>query len=165
MKRSLLGLAVSVPPLAVFLLLYFTYVFKLEYTASWVSNPLVHEGDPIRLMTAPMLWVHGLYRVVAPFDLACDYGPHVFPLVRSPGDPRLWLSALLLVAVVVGGVLAVFRQPLLFLAMASFFGFSIIVSNLLFGLETIFAERLYYTPSLGLSFLVVWLVQLIVYKF
>ena len=45
------------------------------------------------------------------------------------------------------------RTPLLFLSVAFFFGFSFITSNVPFAIGTIFGERLYYIPSLGVCML------------
>ncbi len=160
----LLGVAVATPAVTLFLWLYFHFVYHLGYLPSYLSNPLLHElpgveMPAVRWMTALMLWVYGLYKVLSPFSPCCNYSPNTFTLVQDLGDPRM-IGAVLILVLVLGGALCVARrQPLLFLAMAAFLGFSFIISNVPFGLETIFAERLYYTPSLSLSFLVAWLLQ------
>jgi tetratricopeptide (TPR) repeat protein len=164
LRDFLLWLAVAIPAIAFFLWLYVRTVWHLDYLPSYLSNPLLHDlpdaRQPwVRLMSAPMIWVYGLYKVLAPFSLCCNYSPNTFTLVHELTDLRLIGAVLVLLGVLGGGLWFARRQPLLFLAMASFLGFSFVISNVPFGLETIFAERLYYTPSLGLSFLVAWLMQ------
>ena len=63
---------------------------------------------------------------------------------------------MVLLGILVGGLWWARRQPLPFLAMAAFFGFSFLISNIPTPIETIFGERLYYTPAVGLSFLLAW---------
>jgi len=164
LRDFLLWLAVAIPAVTFFLWLYVRTVWHLDYLPSYLSNPLLHELPDVKLpavrfMTAPMLWGLGLYKVMAPFSLACNYSPNTFTLVHDLTDLRLISAVVVLVGILVGGLWFARRQPLLFLAMASFLGFSFIISNVPFGLETIFAERLYYTPSLAFSFLVAWLMQ------
>jgi tetratricopeptide (TPR) repeat protein len=151
--------AVVVLPVVCFVWLYVRTVWHLDYLPSYLGNPLLHGPAAERFMTAPMLWGYGLYKVLLPFSLACDYSTATFELVRSPWDPRLLGALVVLVGILWAGLRCARRHPLVFLAMASFLGFSFIVSNVPFGLETIFAERLYYTPSVATSFLVVWLLQ------
>lgn len=163
-RDFLLWLGVAIPAIGFFLWLYVRTVWHLDYLPSYLSNPLLHElpdtRQPwVRLMTAPVIWVYGLYKVLAPFSLCCNYSPNTFTLVHELTDVRFIGAALVLLGILGGGLWFARRQPLLFLAMASFLGFSFIISNVPFGLETIFAERLYYTPSLGLSFVVAWLMQ------
>ncbi|MHC4078383.1 MAG: hypothetical protein ACYST0_08090, partial [Planctomycetota bacterium] len=151
--------AVVVLPVVCFVWLYVRTVWHLDYLPSYLGNPLLHGPPAERFMTAPMLWVYGLYKVLLPFSLACDYSTATFELVRVPTDPRLLLALAVLAGILWAGLRYARHHPLVFLAMASFLGFSFIVSNVPFGLETIFAERLYYTPSVATPFLVVWLLQ------
>lgn len=165
LRGQMLPILVSiVPPVAVFLVLWFQLQARLdadprhlEFIVAQQANPLFHVPFlPERLGTAVMILAYGLYKVFFPFHLACDYGVAVFDLVHSLLDYRFLLALVVLVAVLAGGLLWARRQPLLFLAMAAFFGFSFLVSNIPVRIETIFAERLYYTPALSLSLLVAW---------
>ena len=64
------------------------------------------------------------------------------------------MSAAALSAILIGGLWCYGRAPLLFLAMAVLLGFGFISSNIPVPIETIFGERLYYTPGFGLAFVV-----------
>ncbi|MBN2491956.1 MAG: tetratricopeptide repeat protein [Planctomycetes bacterium] len=127
---------------------------------AFAANPLAHEGLGPHLLTAIFVWAwKGLGLTLLPFSLACDHGAMVLPILRSPLDPRFLLAALVLLGLLAGGILAARRHPLLFLAMAAFLGFSFAVSNVPLAIDTVFGERLYYAPSLGLVFLVVWCLE------
>ena len=99
---------------------------------------------------------YGLYKVFAPFSLACDYGAEVFTMVETLSDSRFLASFGALSGVLIFGVWRAPRYPVVFLAAAAFFGFAFLVSNIAFPIETIFAERHYYTPALACSLLVAW---------
>ncbi|MFQ5503766.1 MAG: tetratricopeptide repeat protein [Planctomycetota bacterium] len=120
----------------------------------YLANPIHAAPGSTRFLTAVMVQAYGLYQTILPFDLAGDYGPWALPLVETFSDPRFFGPALLLAAVVTAGLASARRQPLLFLALCCFFGFSFLTSNLLRPIGTLYAERLYYTPSLGLCFAV-----------
>ncbi|MEE9128064.1 MAG: DUF1736 domain-containing protein, partial [Planctomycetota bacterium] len=113
-----LGILCGLPAAALFVWLYLLAVG--DYLPSYLSNPLIHEPTAVRLMTAPMLWVYGLYKVVLPFSLCCDYSPNTFQLVRELTDPRLLGCVMVLAAALGAGLFYASRQPLAFLAMASF---------------------------------------------
>ncbi len=127
---------------------------KGEFIVGYRQNPLFHlrEQQGKVLATAVMMLGYGLFKVLFPFQLACDYGAHVFPIVGL-GDYRFLVAALVLGGILVGGVLVARRAPALFLAAGVFLGFAFITSNILVLAEANFAERFYYTPALGLSFL------------
>jgi tetratricopeptide (TPR) repeat protein len=110
-----------------------------------------------RLPTAVMVWGYGLWKVFVPYPLSCDYGRNVFEVVGYL-DWRFGLAAVALIALLVVGLLCMRRLPLLFLGVAAFLGFGFITSNIPIPIETIFGERLYYTPTLLLSFVAACLV-------
>jgi len=120
------------------------------------ANPLAASDTLARVCSATMIWAYGLVKCVFPFRLAADYGPQVFDLATGPADLRFIGSALLLLGVLVGGLLAYRRRPVLFLASAAFLGFGFLTSNIPFAIGTIFAERLFYTPVLATCLLVAW---------
>jgi tetratricopeptide (TPR) repeat protein len=153
-----------VPPVVVFLLLWLRLQAQLdadpkhlEFVVSRDANPLFHAPlVPERLGSALMILAYGLYKVLCPFHLVCDYGAVVFDLVHVLWDYRFLAAFVVLLAVLVAGLVWAERQPLLFLAMAVFFGFSFLTSNIPMKVETIFGERLYYTPAMSLSLCVAW---------
>ncbi|HEY5657056.1 MAG TPA: hypothetical protein VIY27_04635, partial [Myxococcota bacterium] len=157
---GLRALGVSVAPLAAFLALRAQVLAGLPQplaVASVDANPLAHVPAFERLLSAVMIYGVAMVKTVLPLHLASDYGRAVFRLAESPGDPRFLLSGALLIALGAGGLASLRRRTLLFLAAASFLGFSFLTSNIPLAIGTIFGERLLYAPSLGLSFAVAWL--------
>ena len=120
----------------------------------YLANPIFSVDTTSRISTAITVWAYGVYKTLFPFSLTGDYGPPVLPVIESLSDIRFLLSALLMSGILVMGLLYARKSPLCFLAMSCFLGFSFLTSNILFPIGTLFAERLYFTPSLGLSFLV-----------
>jgi len=158
-RQVLAALLVIGPPLALFLFLRHQMLLEhgQSFSVTYNANPLYHAGVTTRMLTGTMLLAYGLWKVVAPFHLSADYGVYVFRLVESWTDPRFWGGLALLLLVLVGGLAAFRRQGLLFLAVTVFLGFALLTSNIVYPIETIFAERLYFTPALALSFVVAWL--------
>lgn len=126
------------------------------YNVDYVANPLFHTSWDRRIMTAVMLWGYGLWKVILPLHLSSDYGAEVFPLVTSPTNGAFMLASLALGSLLIIGLRQPRRQPLLFAAIACFFGFSFITSNVAFATGVSFAERLFYTPSLALCIAYAW---------
>jgi len=123
----------------------------------YLSNPLFHEDTATRILTATSIWGFGLYKCVWPTNLTSDYGPVLFEMIHSPADYRFLLSLAALVGLLGLGILRRRRDPLLLVAAASLLGFSFLVSNVPLAIGTIFGERLYYTPSLGVACAVAWI--------
>lgn len=131
--------------------------WEVAYLANNFAPP--HAGALESFLTAIMTWGYGLWMTLCPWRLVCDYGPLVFDGVQSFGDPRFLASAAALLSCLAFGLWSVRRAPLLFVAMAAWFGFSFATSNVPFSIGVVFAERLYYMPSIGLCFVVAWLAQ------
>lgn len=153
-KTAIDGSWVCLLPLVAFLVLRGLMLWahlEADFIVGYRQNPLFHVQEPARVFaTAVMMLGYGLYKVVLPLNLACDYGAHVFPVVGLL-DHRFLLAALVLVGVLAAGLWWARRAPLLFLAMAVFLGFAFVTSNIAVLAEANFAERFYYTPALGLS--------------
>jgi tetratricopeptide (TPR) repeat protein len=152
-------LCFSIPPLALFFVLRHIALGELpdELSISYVVNPLIGASLVERLATGTMLWAYGMAKTLAPFPLYSDYGAEVFEHARSLGDWRFLLSLPALLAVLAAGLARPRRAPLLFTAAACFFGFGFLTSNIPIAIGVLFAERLYYTPSLALSFVLAFL--------
>lgn len=127
-----------------------------------LDNPLVDLPTLARLGSAAIAWGHGLLLTVLPLRLQVDYGPSQLPVVTALDDPWLIVTAFALVAL---GALAwtavreLRRRPLLALGAAAFLGFSFVVSNVPMPAFMMFAERVYFTPTLGAAFAAAWLVD------
>lgn len=120
-------------------------------------NPLAAADPVTRIATALVTQVYGLWQELFPFRLTSDYGAHTFTLRTSLFDPVVLGSLALLATLAAGAWIVRRRHPLLGLAGAWFFGFTLVTANLLFPTGTIYGERLYYTPSLAASVLAAWL--------
>lgn len=126
----------------------------------YLANPLAHVDTATRIRTAVMLWGFGIFKCLWPFTLTSDYSPVTFQHVESFADPRLIVAGAVLLAWLALGLYFVRRQPLLFLSVACFLGFGFAVSNIPFPIGIVFAERLFFTPTLGIAMLVAWIVGL-----
>lgn len=116
----------------------------------FLDNPAAFAGTAERIGTA--LWVAVRYGalLVYPARLSSDYSFDAIPLVTSLADPRPWIGA----AVIAAACLAMWfgwrRRSVLLVAIAVVAAFLLPVSNLLFPIGTLMAERLLYLPSIGL---------------
>jgi tetratricopeptide (TPR) repeat protein len=117
------------------------------------DNPLVLAGFWTGRLTAVKVLGYYLVRFFWPSRLSADYSFDQIPLFTGGlrgDDLHAWLALGACAALVAGLVWAWRRRP----ALAGFLGFFLIallpVSNVLFSIGTIMAERLMYLPSVGL---------------
>ncbi|HET6371815.1 MAG TPA: tetratricopeptide repeat protein [Candidatus Polarisedimenticolia bacterium] len=102
-----------------------------------------------RIMTAVVVLARYLGLLIYPGTLSADYSFDQIPLVETVFDPRLWLAAAV-VGACLGLALAVRRRlPAVTCGLAIFFIAILPVSNLLFGIGVVMAERLVYLPAFG----------------
>lgn len=141
---------------------------------AYLANPLPRMELGPRLLAAAAIQGYAALTTLLPWDLACDYGPRVFPfaepesLARAADTPtdilRLVLARSYLVvwlAILVPTLLGARRWPLLFLAGTAFVGLGMATSNLLVPIGTVWAERLAYLPSLALPWVVLFVAETI----
>ncbi|MHC5066758.1 MAG: tetratricopeptide repeat protein, partial [Planctomycetota bacterium] len=146
------------PAIAIFLVLRQKAVGDLgEAQTAPAVNFLVDLDATAQLLTAIKIWGYGLWKTLFPFSLRGEYSEPFFTAVNSVFDPAFLASAVILIGITLGACRVLKTQPLLFVAMATFMGFSFITSNVPRVIGTIFGERLFYIPSLGMCFLVAWL--------
>ena len=165
-RLPLLELAPLIAPTVAFLLLREQMLAALPPDvvpgADLLSNPVFAAEPTVRILSGCVGWGLGLLLTLAPVHLSMDWGLAVLPLPASAADPTIAFGiagAIALAAVLLVALWAAVCSPLLFVATSAFLGFSVLTSNTLFPIGTIFAERLYYAPSLGLSFAVAWAAQ------
>ena len=155
--------AIGIPVLAFLLMRHHMMVnFLATKGPFWVeydANPLYYLPAVQRVATAVPIMAYGLGTVALPINLSSNYGDGVFTAVDSLLNWRFLGSALALLGIVFGGLRIRNSQPLLFLAVAAFFGFGFVTSNIPFPIETIFGDRLFYTPVLALSLAVAWIAR------
>ncbi len=129
---------------------------------TWLENPWADLSPLARIPSALIAWDYALLLSFFPFDLAVDHGPGSLPTVMGPADALFWLAALIatgMALLVLRAIRYRRRAPLLFLALAIWFGFSFITSNIPFAVNLVLAERSYFIPSLALSLLLVWTIE------
>lgn len=155
--RALAWLALdAVVPVAVYLVLRRAALAGVEAPqVVAIVNPLVELASPARVATATVIQFFALGKTLLPIGLCCEYGMATFTLRDGFLDGVVLGAALVQLALLVAGVLCLRRAPLLFLAATCFFGFAFLTGNFLFPTGVVFAERLLYTPALGLTFALV----------
>jgi Flp pilus assembly protein TadD len=114
----------------------------------YIENPLIEAGPAARAATGLWTMLRYAQLFVVPYPLSVDYSFNQIPLIDRWTDPRL-----LAVAVAMLGIVSLFRvrpwSRRSVFALAAFLLFLAPVSNVLFPIGTIMAERLLYLPSVG----------------
>jgi len=117
-----------------------------ESAAPWLRD----LPAPQRVLTALSFWPTYLRLLLAPMDLASDYSPGVLAIRRAL-DPTVVAGTFLLAACLVASVGLRRRAPVVAMGIAWFLVTLLPVSNLLFPVGTLVAERTLYLPSVGAS--------------
>lgn len=149
--------AVLVPAL-VFTVLYLNFLGCLqeEFQLNYEYNPLFDLDLVERLPTAVMVFGYGVAKMFFSTMFAADYGLAVFRTDLGWGDGGFLLGLAALLLVLGLGLLSWQHRPLILLGTAAMLGFGFVTSNIPITIETIFGERLLFTPSLGICFWVAW---------
>jgi protein O-mannosyl-transferase len=134
---------------AAYLLLRLEVLGSLRGVDPGASLPYLREA--YRLLTALRAWPEFVRLMFFPLDLSADYGPAVILPMTRP-TPMVVLGAGLLLATMVCAMLWQ-RAPLVALAAAWFLVSIVSVSNLIFPIGVLIAERTLYTPSVAVAFL------------
>lgn len=131
---------------------------RMPMAADFSSNPLALSSFVERIATGAKVWGYALLLNIAPFKLSCLYSPHVFSVEAGLFGGWVLLSLAALLGFLFVGLRYARCCPPLFVAMSCFLGFSFLTSNVPMAIGTIFGERLYFTPSLGVCMLpaVLW---------
>lgn len=117
----------------------------------FLTNPLASAETPVRLMTAMKILGEYLRLLIWPLQLSADYSFNQVRLVTSPADPGFLAALVACLALLVGATVLSSSKRGHVAAFGIFFCFSAIipVSNIVFPMGRIMAERLLYLPSLG----------------
>jgi tetratricopeptide (TPR) repeat protein len=165
-KRKFKDLVYLVFPIAGVVLVYL--IFRLGSIGGTAAAPVdVSKQDPLNdpyLYAKPQQEALSkinrlddyLYLLFFPWPLVSDYSYQHFPY-SDISDPMVWLS----VFVNIGLVVLLFRlwktrHPLSF-ALLLYFGFFVLVSNMLFDIGATMGERLIFHSSLGFCMAIAWL--------
>ncbi len=115
-----------------------------------VDNPLLAAGFWASRLTAIKVVAADLWLLACPIRLTADRSYSAIR-VSGPGDPLAWL-ALLLVAAILGVVIARYRKDRLLFWAAGFVGIALLpTSNLVVRIGAAMAERFLYLPSAGFA--------------
>ena len=149
----------SLPAGAVaYLALRLRIVGLLTRPPDFADNALWYLGPATRVRTAVVILVKNFFAWLWPFRLAPDYSWPQLPAIRTWASPPFLASGLLLVAL--AAVLWRLRRHRALLFGVLFALLTLLpVSNLLFAIGTIRANRLLYLPSAGMALAVGWLAQ------
>lgn len=125
---------------------------------SAIDNPLFAAPWTTRVLSALVIAARGLGLLLWPARLSADYSFDAIPLTQRLLSPGGFLALAL-----VAGIVLIFRArrraPLAVWSVAAWGSLLLPVSNLLFPIGTIMAERLWYLPSLGALTFLVWAAQ------
>jgi tetratricopeptide (TPR) repeat protein len=120
-------------------------------TITRLDNPLIKEAFASRLATGAMLFARALQLFVLPVGQASDYSFNQLAVAKSLAEPAA-LSAFVLCAVLtVLGLASLRARPAFGFGLLAFLLTFGPVSNIVAPIGTIFAERVLYLPSVGLS--------------
>jgi tetratricopeptide (TPR) repeat protein len=122
----------------------------------YIDNPLQSAGFWTARFTAIKVIGKYLWLLACPLHLSSDYSYSQIPLAGW-GDGAAWLAAGAVAAILAAAVARRRKDPLMFF-LAGLFGIALLpVSNLIFPIRSIMAERFLYLPSLAFAFAVVGL--------
>lgn len=149
-RSMLLGCAAIAPALMV---LFYQRLLVLSHSLSpqmiFVDNPLIGAHYVRARLTAMAIMARYLWLLVWPARLSCDYSYAAIPLAR--GGLWDWIDWLALIAVMAVAAWQFTRNKLACFFAAFAFVTFLPVSNLLFSIGTIMAERLLYLPAMGFA--------------
>lgn len=118
--------------------------------ATMVENPLKFVSNEQRVMNAFALVPFGVAKVIFPLNLSYDYSFNQLKLIPSWLDWRVILGGLMMILSLGSMFTRLVKNKLWFLGQAFFWGPLVITGNFLFSVGTIFGERLWFWPSLGM---------------
>ncbi|HIN84920.1 MAG TPA: tetratricopeptide repeat protein [Myxococcales bacterium] len=123
----------------------FTSAFDWQVPAA--DNPLVEHGFSARILTSGSIIFNYLQMLIAPVQLSADYSANAIPIVTSWSDGNALAGLFFLSLTVLTMVSAALTHRSIAACTALFLGLLVFVSNLLFLIPIIMAERLMYLPS------------------
>lgn len=126
-----------------------------EKTKDPLNDPYMYCKGPQEALSKINRLDDYVWLLIFPATLAADYSYQHFPY-SGLGDPMVYLSLLVMVAMLYGTwKLWQRRHPLAF-AMFFFFGFFMLINNMLFDIGATMGERLIYHSSLGFCMMLAW---------
>jgi len=143
--------------IVLFLILRYSVIgaFLLPSMPQFIDNPLAHVSSWQRILTATAIVGKYIGLLFWPFALSADYSHEAIAVVETPLNGSFAFGALVCVLAVVVLVLSLGRRIPSVCGLAIVFSFIPFfpVSNLLFPIGTVMAERLMYVPMVGIVML------------
>lgn len=156
-KKPLLATLPYLGVLLAFLVLRFT-------AAGWengVSNKQIYfhpylYATPAQTI-ATKLYVLGryLWMLIIPYPLSCDYSYSQIPYLNF-SDIRVWISTAVYSGIIGWGVSLLLKKNIMAFPIFFYLGNIAIVSNFIFNVDVILAERFVYESSFGFAVIVAW---------
>lgn len=132
----------------------------MENNATIVENPLKFVSTEVRVENAFALVPLGISKVVFPWHLSYDYSFNQLKLVSDRFDWRFLIGVFLMI-LSIGSLFTGLREKKMWiLGQALFWGPLVVTGNFLFPVGTIFGERLWFWPSLGMVLMSITLLYL-----
>ena len=134
------------------------FVGDIHTVARWM-NPTARAATAIRVLTALKVQALAGWLLIAPVHLSADYSHPRIPLVAGLAEPGAIAGAIVAAGVLAIAVVLWSRAGVAFFWLClSVFSYGV-VSNILFPIGTIFAERVLYLPSAGFCVLLAMLIE------
>ena len=154
-RSALAALALLAAVAGTYLTIRYSVLGSITGQDAGPQYPFLREE--YRVFSALRAWPEYMRLLFFPTDLTADYSPGVIMPVEGTVTPMMLLGALILGALITLA-LSTFWRPRIGLPAAWFFICILPVSNLLFPIGVLLAERILYLPSVALGFLVafVW---------
>lgn len=125
-----------------------------------MNNPYLLADDTQKLATKLFIFLKYLITIIYPHPLSSDYGYNSIPY-KDFSDPLVWVSVLLLIGMIIGGLIAFRRKSWMAFAIAFYMLTILLVTNLIFNVGATMGERLVFHSSLGycmvLCFGILWI--------
>ena len=119
----------------------------------FIVNPLAHVSSMTRVLTGLKIGFQNIALFFWPISFSVDYSYNQIPLLTHWDSPVGLAVLLLTIASVAVFIWSYRRAPHLFFGLGLFAATYSIVSNVVFPIGTIRADRLMYLPALGLCWL------------
>ncbi len=123
----------------------------------YAYNPLAFSSYITQLATALKVMLLLIAKTIVPFTLSADYSFNQIPLVISLFSPYVVGGILVLLGFVSMAIWSKTRATAIGWSAAMFLLSYFIVSNFIFVIGTIMAERIMYAPSLAIAVVMGWL--------
>ena len=121
-----------------------------------LNNPFINSTKTEEIATVLFTWLIYFKLLIFPHPLTHDYYPKQIPILNF-GDFRVWLSIILVLAIIYILIKSWKRKPIIAFAILMFIANFSMVSNLLFNVGTFMNERFIFSASAGFTLAVGWL--------